>query len=218
MKFLALALLILVAPSTFSQTTIEMETILKINTIRKNPKSYIPTVEAYIKKCEQGIENTRMIQKADGVVVKNNADIIKNYEIGIAKSKKLISKLKTTHSMDTLKFNNDLYANHTSKLSTDVKFYSSESQDAKVNRIMGYIKSGFNVTEVITPFNTGGDFLLKTILNSEELLSSDYTSATAKIGEGVFILHLCANKLGVKVEEPKEKSPRVRDFFKRMFS
>jgi hypothetical protein len=218
MKFLTLALLLFVTTSILSQTTIESETILQINTIRKNPKSYIPVLENYIKQCEQGIVNIKMIQKADGVISNKSTEIMQNYEIGIAKSKKLISKLKTIDSMDTLKFNNDLYANHTSKLSTDAKFYSSESQDAKVIRIMGYINFGFNVTEVITIFNTGGDFLLKTILNSEELLSSDYTSVATRVGESVFILHLCANKLDVKMEEPKEKSPRVRDFFKRVFS
>ena len=52
MKNLFVILFVVFSSVVFSQSVEEMNMIIEINKIRKDPKSYIPVVEDYIKKQE----------------------------------------------------------------------------------------------------------------------------------------------------------------------
>ena len=106
-----------------SQTNEEIGMILEINKIRKNPKSYIPVVESYIKRQEillslMGNSNLTVKTKSSTNILttsndkgellksKSGSELI-NDEILVAKQ--LITILENMNPMDTLVFNPEMY-------------------------------------------------------------------------------------------------------------
>lgn len=125
MKNLFVILFVVFSSVVFSQSVGEMKMIIEINKIRKDPKSYIPVVESFIKKMETIIvflESSNMdgeitsyrVKISDGKetpidTLKSNDYISGYYEL-IKESKLLIKELSQTKSMDTLIFNPILYS------------------------------------------------------------------------------------------------------------
>ena len=100
-----------------------MSMIYEINKIRKNPKSYVPTVEAYIESCEKLIQlmdspNIKVTTKSTEVKLNKNNDMVPTgkttsgvsiYHKRILVAKELIKELETMTPLDTLVFDSTMY-------------------------------------------------------------------------------------------------------------
>ena len=123
MKNLVLVILVTLTSFVYSQTSEEMSMISEINKIRKDPKSYIPVVEEYIKTQEKTIEfmsksNVKVSVKSTEVKLDKNNDFIPTgktsngvsvYKERITTAKELIKELETMSPLDTLVFDSTMY-------------------------------------------------------------------------------------------------------------
>ena len=102
MRNLVNILVLFVTMFTFGQTTEELSMINEINKIRKDPKSYIPVVDEYIKKQEKiiGLISKSNVKSEKGVTIVNNK---------IRKAVELKRVLNRATSLGELTFNNDMY-------------------------------------------------------------------------------------------------------------
>jgi hypothetical protein len=122
MKNLFVILFVVFSSVVFSQSVEEMKMIIEINKIRKDPKSYIPVVEDYIKKQEIILKlmsnpNVKINTSSYSGNMDSNNDMINVKKISgkdvhienIKEAKDLISVLDTLTPMDTLVFDPFMY-------------------------------------------------------------------------------------------------------------
>lgn len=122
MKNLFVILFVVFSSVVFSQSVEEMKMIVEINKIRKDPKSYIPVVEDYIKKQEIILKlmsnpNVKINTSSYRGNMDSNNDMINVKKISgkdvhienIKEAKDLISVLDTLTPMDTLLFDPLMY-------------------------------------------------------------------------------------------------------------
>lgn len=124
MRNLVNILVLFVTMFTFGQTTEELSMINEINKIRKDPKSYIPMVEEYIRTQEKIIgfvsnSNLKVTVKStqyvngdsNNIVVTNSKTVtgVSVYSQRIVIAKQLIKELETMVPLDTLVFNPTMY-------------------------------------------------------------------------------------------------------------
>jgi uncharacterized protein YkwD len=130
MRKITTILFLFISLVTFSQTNEELSMMYEINKIRKDPKSYIPIVEDYVKKLEeQKTFIERMVKNGNGSIKtttstieldnKNNNHKITSTKTTVNKTnsfdwrinaaKELIKELNNTEPMDTLVFDTIIY-------------------------------------------------------------------------------------------------------------
>lgn len=124
MRNLVNILVLFVTMFTFGQTTEELSMINEINKIRKDPKSYIPVVDEYIKKQEKiiglisksnvkvTVKSTQYMSNGSNDDVKINNKTVSDvsvYNQRIFVAKQLIKELGMMIPLDTLIFNPTMY-------------------------------------------------------------------------------------------------------------
>jgi hypothetical protein len=112
MKKLLIIIATILSFTATAQTSEEIEMVNQINNLRTNPKSFIPYVENYIKEQESILNLFRnkaikvnTVLTFDGKTF--NGEEVFKYKINEAK--KLIVVLKTTKTLGSLTFRNDMY-------------------------------------------------------------------------------------------------------------
>lgn len=177
MKKVILVILVMCVSFVYGQTNDEMSMIYEINKIRKDPKSYIPLVEEYIKIQEKNIEfvnksNVKMTVKSTEVKLNENNDFVPTgkstsgssiFQNRINAAKGLIKELETMSPLDTLVFDSTMY---------DITKEHGEYLTS-VNKIGHYDKNGDgchvrfkgigNVSENVA--NSGNDPLLSLMID-----------------------------------------------------
>ena len=121
MKNILTYILIILSTLSYSITKEESDLVNEINSIRKNPKSYIPKVEDYIIKQKKlmlmvGGKLKVNIKSNSGVMSKDNTMVNSKTLVGvdvlkrnINSAEELILVLEGLEPMDTLKFSYDMY-------------------------------------------------------------------------------------------------------------
>jgi len=201
MKNLLILVAIIFTISVNAQTSEELEMFNAVNQLRSNPKSFIPHVEAYIKKLESFIGKSLIdVKLGSNVIITKNTKTIENKETLdslISETKQLIEFLKSQKSTSSLEFNKKLYT--TSKKfvnyldSTKKIGHTGPDNQTLSDRILG-LDLGLNLGEncVVNKDNTSitetiiiwlVDFKVKDKGHRKNLLNEKFVlTATAKSG------------------------------------
>lgn len=170
-KFITI-LLVLLPFVCLTQTDEEMSMIHEINEIRKDPKSFIPLVEDYIKVQEKNIEfmnkpNVKVTAKSTEVKLDKDNNLVPTgkttsgvsvFHKRITVAKELIKELESMTPLDTLVFDSTMYSitkNHGEYLTSINKIghYDKNGDGCSVR-----FKDVGNVSENVA--NNGGNVLL----------------------------------------------------------
>ena len=122
-KFITIVVLVFLSVFSYGQTSVESEMITEINEIRKDPKSYIPKVESYIKTQEKFISfldspNVTSSTKSTEMKSDKNNNLVPTGKVTsggsiftkrITAAKELIKVLESTKPLDTLVFDSTVY-------------------------------------------------------------------------------------------------------------
>ena len=149
MKHLLITFLVILNLIISAQTTEEINMINQINTVRTNPKSFIPVVESYIKDLESkgSIDTTKFNMKYVKIKSRHNQPIeSKRNDTLIAEAKRLITFLKIQKPVKALSMSSKLYTIATAQViyMDSIKTLTHNGPDGNKRYTKGFILSGEN--------------------------------------------------------------------------